>query len=310
LDAPRDRIRATSPDGAPVSAFRVADSGASEASQLGASERGASERGASEASQLGASGGPPLLLVHGAAADHTTWRTVGPRLATRRPVFAMDRRGRGESGDASPGSPYAIAREYEDVAALVARLADGPGKASGPVDVLGHSYGGRIALGAARRSPHVRRVVAYESAPAAVVTRDGERAAALALLEADLAAGDLEGLLVRFLRDVVGMTPDDLERYLRDPVWPRRVAAAGTIPRELAAEGSPAAGLDAVGTVTVPVLQLVGGASPARFAAAARRLDERLANGRIVVIDGARHAAHHTHPDAFVAAVESFLDER
>ena len=43
---------------------------------------------------------PALLLVHGATADHTTWRTVGPALAARRSVFAMDRRGRGASGDA------------------------------------------------------------------------------------------------------------------------------------------------------------------------------------------------------------------
>ena len=43
---------------------------------------------------------PPLLLVHGATADHTTWRAVGPLFARSRRVFAMDRRGRGASGDA------------------------------------------------------------------------------------------------------------------------------------------------------------------------------------------------------------------
>jgi pimeloyl-ACP methyl ester carboxylesterase len=34
-----------------------------------------------------------------------------------------------------------------------------------------------------------------------------------------------------------------------------------------------------------------------------------LGNGRIVTIQGARHAAHHTHPDAVVAAVTEFLGE-
>src|SRR4051812_23654476 len=67
---------------------------------------------------------PALLLVHGATADHTTWRKVGPRLAQRRSVFAMDRRGRGASGD---GPAYAIEREYEDIAAA----ADAIGEASG-----------------------------------------------------------------------------------------------------------------------------------------------------------------------------------
>ena len=42
--------------------------------------------------------GPPLVLVHGAAADHTRWRPVLPALEERFTVLAMDRRGRGGSG--------------------------------------------------------------------------------------------------------------------------------------------------------------------------------------------------------------------
>jgi pimeloyl-ACP methyl ester carboxylesterase len=241
------------------------------------------------------------VLVHGAAADHGTWRVVGPRLAARHSVHAVDRRGRGASGDREP---YSIEREYEDVAAVSDALAEAHGS---PVDVLGHSFGGRTSLGAALKTPSIRRVVAYESAPASVVTNPAARRAALDQLRRDRAAGDLEGLLVRFLRDVVGMTRDELERYQADPVWPLRVAAAGTIPRELEAEGSTAAGPDTVGTVRIPVLQIVGGASPTRFREAAQHLHERLVDTRMVVIDGARHAAHHTHPDGFVSAVEAFL---
>ena len=64
-------------------------------------------------------GGPPLLLVHGVIADHTTtWRYVLPSLEQRFSVYAMDRRGRGGSGDAER---YALAREAEDVAAAADR---------------------------------------------------------------------------------------------------------------------------------------------------------------------------------------------
>jgi pimeloyl-ACP methyl ester carboxylesterase len=227
---------------------------------------------------------------------------VGPRFAVRHSVHALDRRGRGASGD---GDPYSIEREYEDVAAVSDALAEAHG---GPVDVIGHSFGGRTSLGAALRTPSIRRVVAYESAPASVVTDPAARRAALDQLRRDRARGDLQGLLVRFLRDVVGMTREELERYQADPVWPLRVAAAGTIPRELEAEGAAAAGPDTVGAVRIPVLQVVGGASPPRFREAAQRLHERLADPRMIVIDGARHGAHHTHPDAFVAAVEAFLE--
>ena len=96
-------------------------------------------------------GGPPLILVHGASADHTTFRVVGPRFAERFTVHAIDRRGRGASGD---GPAYAIEREYEDVAAVAETLAAGSGTA---VAVFGHSYGGRCALGAALLTGTIRR---------------------------------------------------------------------------------------------------------------------------------------------------------
>ena len=56
------------------------------------------------------------------------------------------------------------------------------------------------------------------------------------------------------------------------------------------------------------MLQILGGASVPAFRLATEALDARLADGRVVVIDGAKHAAHHTHPAAFVAAVEAFVD--
>ena len=51
----------------------------------------------------------------------------------------------------------------------------------------------------------------------------------------------------------------------------------------------------------------LGGASRPEFADATAALHDRLADGTIVVIPGARHAAHHTHPDALIEAIETFL---
>ena len=103
--------------------------------------------------------GPPLIAVHGATADHTTFRVVGPLFATTFTVHAIDRRGRGSSGDTEP---YAIEREFEDVAAVADVLAAEAGVA---VTVVGHSYGGRCALGAALLTDAIGRVVSYEGAP-------------------------------------------------------------------------------------------------------------------------------------------------
>jgi pimeloyl-ACP methyl ester carboxylesterase len=244
--------------------------------------------------------GPPLVLVHGATADHTTFRVVGPMLARDFTIHAIDRRGRGASSDAPA---YSIEREFEDLATVAAALAE---ESDGPVDVFGHSYGGRCALGAALLTDAIRRVVCYEGAP----TPPGSSYHPPGVedrLRARLDAGDRDGALAAFLTEVVGMGAADLAAYRADPIWPVRAAAAGTILRELDAEADPAASLDRLGAVRQPVLQLLGGDSLPVFRESTEALDRRLLDGRIVVIAGSRHAAHHTHPEAVVAAVEAFL---
>ncbi|HEX2755016.1 MAG TPA: alpha/beta hydrolase [Candidatus Limnocylindrales bacterium] len=251
--------------------------------------------------------GPPLVLVHGATADHTTWRTSGPLLAARHTLHAVDRRGRGASGDGGPDEPYAIEHEFDDLAAVLDTIA---AEAGGPIDVVGHSYGGRIALGAALRTASLRRLVCYEGAPP--VPGRGYQdtdAGTVRRVEALVTAGDRDEALATFMRDIVGMSEPDLAAFRADPIWLRRAAAIDTTIRELRAETSPAGSLEALGAVAQPVLQVLGGASTEPFAAATLALDARLRNGRVVTIAGARHAAHHTHPAEFVAVIEAFLDD-
>lgn len=249
-----------------------------------------------------APGSVPLLLVHGATADHTTWRAVGPRFAASRRVFALDRRGRGASGDAEA---YAIEREYEDVAAVAASIAERTGVSG--IDVAGHSYGGRCALGASLLTPSIRRVVVYESAP----VPPGMSYRPPGLVEAVRAAldrGDDDAALTAFLAGIVGMSDAALDAYRRDPVWPARVAAAHTILREIEAEATPAASIEALRGVTVPVLLILGSISRSPFRIGTEALAAALPRAQVVTVEGAAHAAHHTHADEFVRVVERFLD--
>ena len=244
---------------------------------------------------------PPLVLVHGATADHTTFRAVAPVLGLRRRLFAVDRRGRGASGDSAE---YSIDLEYDDLAAVADAIGAG---VPGSVDVLGHSYGGRCALGASLRTPTIRRVVAYESAP----LPPGASYRPAGLLERvrdDLSRGDKEAALSDFLAGIVGLSPEALDAYRAEPVWPARVAAAHTILREVEAETTPAAGLEALSAVTVPVLLIVGGTSRSPFGIGTTALAARLADACVVTIEGAAHAAHHTHVAEFASAVVGFLD--
>lgn len=242
--------------------------------------------------------GRPLLLVHGAIADHTTtWRQVLPSLDRRFSVHAMDRRGRGGSGNAAP---YALAREAEDVAAVVDSI-------GGPVDVLGHSYGGLCALEAALLTPNVRRLILYEG-----VSRRGSdnyRPGFIDRLDAMMAAGDVEGMLVTMLRDLVEMPAGeiDLLRSERE-AWAGRLGNAATVPRELRADEGYRFVPERFKDMRRPTLFLVGGDSPARERDNAEAIAEALPDARVALLPGQQHLAMYTAPEAFVAEVVRFLE--
>ena len=73
--------------------------------------------------------GPLLVLLHGTSVERFSFRYLEPLLRDRFTLCAVDRRGRGESGD-STGS-YAIEHEFADVAAVMASF-------SNPADLFGH----------------------------------------------------------------------------------------------------------------------------------------------------------------------------
>ena len=168
--------------------------------------------------------GPPLVLVHGTAADHSRWRPVLPALEERFTVYAIDRRGRGGSGDSDD---YAVEREFEDVAAIVDSLGE-------PVNLLGHSYGGLMALEAALLTRNVRKTRNVRPGDRGRRRGDlpprGSRTAGGAA-----GGGDRDRVVETTMREVAGLPPEAVEYMRSQPAWQARVDAAHTIPRELRA---------------------------------------------------------------------------
>jgi pimeloyl-ACP methyl ester carboxylesterase len=169
---------------------------------------------------------------------------VLPALERRFTVLAIDRRGRGGSGDTDD---YALEREFEDVAAVV----DWAGKG---VNVLGHSYGGICALEAALLTDAIGRLVLYEPpmgflrSPPHVVQR----------LEALLEAGKHDELVAFFMREVAGLPSDQVEQMRSLPAWEARLAVAHTIPREELASREYAFDPDRFRELHAPTLFLEG----------------------------------------------------
>lgn len=241
--------------------------------------------------------GPPLLLVHGATADHTTtWRFVLPEFERRFTVYAMDRRGRGGSGDSTA---YDLQREAEDIVAIIESIGQ-------PVNVLGHSYGGLCAIEAALLTTNLSRLILYEAVP--LRGTDGYKPGIIDRLEALLQSGDVEGMLVALFRDLVEMPPEELElmRSQRD-AWETRLKNARTMPRELRVEESYVFAPERFTSMRTSTLLLVGGDSPLREHSNAKGVADALPNAEVVTLPGQQHVAMYSAPEVFVREVVGFL---
>jgi pimeloyl-ACP methyl ester carboxylesterase len=107
----------------------------------------------------GPKGAPALILLHGGAANSHWWDWVGPRLAGRFRLLALDFPGHGKSEWPRPPR-----YRMEDLVRAVVGFADGLG--AGPLDLVGHSLGGKVALLAASRHPRrVRSLVVVDATP-------------------------------------------------------------------------------------------------------------------------------------------------
>lgn len=259
----------------------------------------ATSRDGTEIAYVSSGDGPPLVLVHGVLGDHSRWEPLRPYLAPHATVHAIDRRGRGASGD---GPSYAAEREFEDVAAVVDAIAEGHGA---PVDVYGHSGGASYALSAATVTSNIRRLMLYEPAT------DPKRLLPPGLLDrlnGLLAAGDAEAVVETFCREVLHMPEEQLAIYREQPSWPARVAAAHTLPREVGTPAEQLCDLDRVATVTVPTLLLEGEQTPPGFKAGIEAVAAALPDAHRAMLEGQAHTADVVAPDQVADHLLVFLD--
>jgi len=247
-------------------------------------------------------GGTPLVVVGGALCDRARTRETAQGLAAHHAVLNYDRRGRGDSGDAGCGDGDAIAREVEDLAAVVAA-------AGAPAAVYGHSSGAALAMHAAVRGVPMTRLVLHD--PPYGRDDDAQRAVARAYLDAlrpALAQGRHDDAVALFF-ELTGLPAEVVAGWRAEPWWPAVAAMAPTLRYEAEVLGygdatGGAAPLDVVARVPVPTLVLAGGASPDFMLDTARAIVAALPDGRLRTLDGAGHAAR---PEVLAPAVAAFL---
>jgi pimeloyl-ACP methyl ester carboxylesterase len=220
--------------------------------------------------------GAPVILVGGAFNDRTTVAGLADVLAGDFTTIAYDRRGRGDSGDSAE---YAVEREIEDLAALIAQV-------GGTASVFGHSSGAVLALEAAAAGIGIERVVAYEPPYA---TDEHPRADVVAEVRARLAAGDRDGAVATFLK-VAGTPEEMIEGMKQAPAWGWFTALAHTLPYDLTICGPGARPrVENLARISVPALVIGGGASDDALQAGARAAAEAVPGARHETLEGQDH---------------------
>jgi pimeloyl-ACP methyl ester carboxylesterase len=122
-----------------------------------------------------------------------------------------------------------------------------------------------------------------------------------------LARGDNDAAIVAVLVDILELTDDEIDAMRSGPLWPVRLAAAPTVPRECRAEESWVYGPGRFDAITAPTLVLAGSDSVRVVAEATRLAAASIPHARIHVLEGHAHFAHKTDPEMVTGIVRRFV---
>lgn len=251
--------------------------------------------------------GPPVLLLHGFAAWAFTWRHLRPALARAGfRTLSLDLLGSGASE--RPARPVYTTQTQAE---LTLGLLDTLGLAQ--AHLVGHSFGGRVALQIALEAPRRVRSLALLS-PEAFATQRPPVARWLRV--------PLLGYALAFYSTAPALVPTGLRMVTRQHAWLTAAALAGYA-APLRVRGSAAAQVwharspkdgpralpPRLGQIQAPTLIVWGEADPVFPADHGRKLADSLPNARLYRIPGAGHLPHEEAPAATIGAVLEFIKE-
>lgn len=237
---------------------------------------------------------PSLLIVHGLYGSGRNWGVIAKRLSDRRQVIAVDQRNHGFS-------PWHDSHGYEDMAGDLAQVIEAQGA---PMDVLGHSMGGKAAMVLALKYPNlVNRLIVADIAP--VPYGHSQIQYIEAMRAVDLSRIEKRSDAEAQLRDIVD-----------DPILPSFFTQSLDVAAKrwrlnldaLAANMDEILGFPQVsGRFDGPTLFLSGALSDYVKPDHRPVIKGLFPNARFAKIPGAGHWLHAEKPREFEAAVRAFL---
>jgi pimeloyl-ACP methyl ester carboxylesterase len=260
-----------------------------------------SERGSNSA------GRPTLVLVHGYTGSSHDFSLQVDALAADRRVLTIDHRGHGLSTKTGHLDGYTIEQLSADLTALLEAMGEGP------VDLLGHSMGGRVVMGLVRARPDlVQSLILMDTSAWSFLPPDKEvRHLVRGFINAFAPAGGMPTTLS------MGGSEEVLIEASTPAEWRKEKEAifAGMDAYAVKALGAVLMGDAAdddtslrarLPSITCPTTVIVGEHDHPLVDQAPALADE-VANGRLTVIPGAYHSPQLTHATEWQAAVESHL---
>ena len=261
-----------------------------------------------------AGSGPALLLIHGVGDSSKAWETVHAKLAQRFTVIAPDLLGHGESD--KPHADYSLPAFANGMRDLLAVLG------IDRVTVVGHSFGGGVAMQFAYQYPElVERIVLVSAGGVSKDVSIALRLAAMPMGAEALAILRAPGVMPavqlfgRAVGTVFGSTKfgrdaADAASVLKNFEDPRALSAfARTLRSVVDGRGQYVTMLDRVHLMqSIPVQLIWGDEDPTIPVSHARLAQEAIPGSTLEIFEKSGHVPFHDHPDRFVHVVERFLD--
>ncbi len=253
-------------------------------------------------------GTPNLVLCHGYTGSSHDWALQVDQLAQRRRVVTFDHRGHGHSTKVGALGGYTMAQLAADLASFLEAVAEGP------VDLLGHSMGGRVIMLMALEHPElVRSLILMDTSAWSFQPPDDEvRTMVRDFITAFDPAGGMpsgftiEGPEETLVAATVPAAWSEEKNAIRDGMDAYAVKGLGV---ELWSDGDEGPGSlrSRLSSITVPVTVIVG-QHDHPLVDQAPALAAAVSDGRLTIIEGGYHSPQLTHPDQWRAAVEAHLE--
>lgn len=249
--------------------------------------------------------GEPVILLHGFGGSVYSWRKIVPALAESHRVVAIDLNGFGYTQRSRDPESYTRAGQGRLVLAVMDAL--GIERAH----VMGHSYGGGLALYLAFRHPERFRSMVLVDSSAPTYSDDRRTRAAtlrpltrLYVRTVALRPSTVRRSLLRSFYDDSQVTPELVRAYF-DRLWIEGVGEAYyglTAPSRTPSERVDLAKID------VPTLVVWGAQDAVVSLATGRRATAKLPRSELVVIEACGHLPMEEKPEELLRAVLPFLE--